>query len=296
MNHPTIGLALLAALVCIHPAQAAARSVDQHQAADPNGTVEIINVAGSVQVRGWDRSEVAVSGEIGASVDRVELQSSGTRTTVRVVGPGGSHWGGDGSARLSVHVPSHSALNASLVSADLTVEGVTGAQQLRSVSGSIKSDGGGTARINTVDGGVTLSVPANTNAEVVTMSGDVTLKGAGGEVTINTVSGGGTLTLATLHSFRLRTVSGDFKIDGWLDPAAAVDVQSVSGDVQLDLSGAPKAQFDVHSLSGTIHNCNGPQAVQAQYGPGSRLSFTTGDGKAQVRMTSTAGELDLCAK
>jgi hypothetical protein len=91
-------------------------------------------------------------------------------------------------------------------------------------------------------------------------------------------------------------VSGDFKIDGWLDPAAAVDVQSVSGDVHLDLSGAPKAQFDVHSLSGTIHNCNGPQAVQAQYGPGSRLSFTTGDGKAQVRMTSTAGELDLCAK
>jgi hypothetical protein len=296
MNHPTIGLALLALLLGIHPAQAAARSIDQHQAADPNGTVEIINVAGSVQVSGWDRPEVAVSGEIGERVDRVDIDSSGSRTTVRVVGPGGSHWGGDASARLTIRVPAHSALNASLVSADLSVQGVSGAQQLRSVSGSIKSDGGGAARINTVDGTVQLTVPANTDAEVVTMSGDVTLKGAGGDVTVNTVSGGGSLTLGTLHSFRLRTVSGDFKIEARLDPAAAVEVQSVSGEVHLDLSGAPAALFDLRSLSGTIHNCSAPQPVQAQYGPGSHLSFTTGDGKAEVRMSSTAGDLELCAK
>ncbi|HEY1726104.1 MAG TPA: DUF4097 family beta strand repeat-containing protein [Steroidobacteraceae bacterium] len=296
MNHPTIGLALLTALACVHPAQAAERSVDQHQAADPNGTVEIINVAGSLNVSGWDRSEVAVSGQIGERIDRVELSGSGANTTVRVVGPSASHWSGDGSARLTIHVPEHSALNASVVSADLSVEGVSGAQHLRSVSGSIKSDGGGAARINTVDGGVQLSVSANTDAEVVTMSGDVTLKGAGGEVRVTTVSGGGTLTLGAVHSLRLRTVAGDFKIAARLDPAAAVEVQSVSGDVQLDLNGAAGAQFDVRSLSGTIHNCSGPQPVEAQYGPGSRLSFSNGDGKAQVRMTSTTGELELCAK
>src|SRR5271165_6609704 len=131
-------------------ASAATRDVDQHQAADPTGTVEIINVAGSVQVNGWDKAEVAVSGTIGEKVQSVELTVSGKHTTVRVVLPKGSSWGGDGAANLTVQVPRGSTIDASLVSADLTVTSVTGAQQLRTVSGDITADGGSAARVNTI--------------------------------------------------------------------------------------------------------------------------------------------------
>lgn len=291
-----VWLPVVAAALCSREACAATRSVDQRLPADPAGTVEIVDVAGSVLVSGWDRPEVAVSGLIGDRVEGVELTSSGNRTTVRVIGPEGSHWSGDVSAKLNIHLPAHSALNVSLVSADLTLSGVSGAQQIRTVSGDIKSDGGGAARINTVSGDVHLSVPDATAAEIVTMSGELTVTGAGGDVSITTVSGDGHLALGTLRRFRLRTVSGDFKIDARLEPAANFEAESISGNLHIGFSGAPAAQIDAQSLSGDIRNCTAPEASKSTHGPGTRLTFTTGDGNAQVHLSSNSGDLGLCMK
>jgi DUF4097 and DUF4098 domain-containing protein YvlB len=275
-------------------ASAATRSVDQHQAADPAGTVEIINVAGSVQVTGWDKAEVAVSGTMGEKVDRVELTGSGKHTTVRVVLPNGNSWGGDGAADLTVQVPRGSAIDVSLVSADLKVGGVTGAQQLRTVSGDITADGGGSARVNTISGKVTLGVADGAAANVKSISGNLALKGAGGEVSIETVSGDGRLTLGELKNFHLETVSGDFRISASLAAAAEFNAESVSGDVNAKFSGTPGVDFDLQSLSGRLKDCSGHQATEAQHGPGSHLTFTTGDGKSKVHIDSKSGNLSVC--
>jgi hypothetical protein len=275
-------------------ASAATRNVDQHQAADPTGTVEVINVAGSVQVNGWDKAEVAVSGTIGEKVESVELTVSGKRTTVRVILPKGSNWGGDGAANLTVQVPRGSALDASLVSADLTVAGVTGAQQLRSVSGDITADGGSAARVNTISGKVQLGVTDGAEANVKSISGDLTVKGAGGEVSIETVSGDGRLTLGELKNFHLETVSGDFRISARLAAAAEFNAESVSGDVNAKFGGTPGVDFDLESLSGRLKDCSGHQASEPQHGPGARLAFTTGDGKSKVRIDSKSGNLSVC--
>ena len=279
-------------------AQASTRSIDQEQPADPNGTVEIVNVAGSVTVSGWDRPEVSVTGQIGDRIDRVELSSADHRTLVRAVLPHGVgfHFGGDGSARLTIRVPARSGLQVSLVSADLTVSGVSGPQQLRTVSGAIKSDGGGASHINTVSGDVHLTVPDGTSAQIETTNGDVTVNGAGGDVSVSTTSGDGHLRLGSLHTFNLHTVAGRFDISARLDAAAQFTVESISGDIKVDLSGAPAAEFDLKSLSGDISNCSGPKATRPEYGPGSHLNFETGNGQAHVHMSSTSGGLELCAR
>jgi hypothetical protein len=280
------------------PAQsdAAVRNIDQHQAADAEGTVEIQNVAGSVQVSGWDKPEVSVTGQIGERVERVDLTSDGHRTIVRVVLPSGTTWGGDGSARLVVHVPKASALEVSLVSADLDVTGVSGAQQVRSVSGAIHSAGGAATRVNTVSGDVHVAVANEAGAEIESVSGDITVDGAGGDVSVQSVSGGGKLTLGTVSKFRLRTVSGDFAISARLAAAADAEGDSVSGDLKLALRDNPGAEFDLQTLSGSIDNCGGPQVMRSKYGPGSRLSYSAGDAKAKVHLASKSGDLSLCAK
>ena len=45
--------------------------------ADAAGEVEISNVSGTIDVRGWDRSEVQVTGELGDDVERLDVESSG---------------------------------------------------------------------------------------------------------------------------------------------------------------------------------------------------------------------------
>jgi hypothetical protein len=283
-------------MVLATPTMAATRSIEQHQSADPAGTVEIINVAGSVAVVGWDKPEVAVTGDIGERVERVDITGSDKHLTVRVVLPIGGHWSGDGAANLTVHVPQQSSLTLSLVSADLKVGGVSGSQQIHTVSGKVVSDGGGLTRINTISGDVQISLPSGTPADISTVSGHVVVRGGEGEVSVKSVSGDGQLTLGTLTNFHLETVSGNFSISARLASGSRFEASAVSGDLQADFAGVSGASYELSTLSGEISNCTEQKAISPRYGPGSHLSFTTGDGKASVELSSKSGNLRLCSK
>ena len=51
--------------------------------------MEIDNVAGLIDVQGWDKSEVAVTGTIGKDVERVDVTGDSNRTSIRVMLPKG---------------------------------------------------------------------------------------------------------------------------------------------------------------------------------------------------------------
>ena len=74
-----------AALVVPWSLVQAGKTIQEHRTADPQGEIEIVNVSGTIEVDGWDRSEVEVSGSAGDGVERVDVTSSGNRTTIRVV-------------------------------------------------------------------------------------------------------------------------------------------------------------------------------------------------------------------
>ena len=65
---------------------AAGNQINITRTADPKGQVEVDNVSGSVEVIGWDRPEIDVSGTIGERVERVDLNVTGDHATVRVLG------------------------------------------------------------------------------------------------------------------------------------------------------------------------------------------------------------------
>ena len=72
--------------------------------------------------------------------------------------------------------------------------------------------------------------------------------------------------------------------------------ESVSGNLVVKLAGTPAADFDVQSVSGNISNCFGPKPKEAQYGPGSRLAFKSGEGNAQVQIETKSGNVSLCTR
>src|SRR3982750_3791565 len=75
-------------------------SIDRKVAPPANGEVGISNVAGTIDVRGWDRNEVQVSGHLGSGVERLDVESAGGRTVVKVVLIRGNH--DDGEADIEV--------------------------------------------------------------------------------------------------------------------------------------------------------------------------------------------------
>jgi hypothetical protein len=275
----------------------AATAVDEHRPANPQGTVEIDNVAGSIELQGWDKSEVAVTGTIGKDVERVDVTSDGNRTSVRVVLPQGHHWGSqDGSARLSIHVPTGSSISASMVSSDLKISAIRGGLELRTVSGNIRGEGGGDVHANSVSGDIHLDVQSAKLIEVKTISGDIVLTGKTAEIEATTVSGTAHLTLGTVSRARFKTISGDITVALAAAPGAQMEGESVSGDIKLEFASTPEADFDIQTISGDIDNCFGPKPNESRHGPGARLSFKTGDSGARVHISTRSGDVRLCVK
>ena len=199
-----------------------------------------------------------------------------------------------------MQIPAHSSLTASLVSADLSVTGVLGNQELRTVSGEVRTAAGHDVRVRTVSGDVRLTAGAGSRlVEIATVSGDVTVSGGAGELEVNTVSGEGMLTVGTLTRAHVKTVSGDFSITADLAPDGRLEAESVSGDMKVIFAGAlPPAVFDLQSFSGKLSTCFGQKAAREGYGPGSRprLSFQEGAGSARVRIDTKSGDVSLCGK
>lgn len=291
-----ITLCALTALVVPWSLVQAGRAIEERRAADPQGEIEIVNVSGTVEVHGWDRSEVEVGGTAGDNVIRVDVTSAGNHTVIHVVSRSAHTWGSDAEAHLVVHVPAKSSITATLVSADFKVAGVLGDLKLQSVSGSVSGDVGGDVRVSTVSGDVRLTAHAAKAVEVKTISGDIQLMGGGGEVDVTTVSGSATIELADVTRGRFKSVSGDMTADLALAPDGQIESESVSGDISLKFAAVPAAEFDVQSFSGDIRNCFGPKPMQSQYGPGSRLEFKNGEGHGHVRVNTKSGDVKLCVK
>jgi hypothetical protein len=294
-----INPALVCALALLAPWSLtyAATSVDEHRPASPAGAVEIDNVAGMIDVQGWDKSEVAVTGTIGKDVERVDVTGDSSRTTIRVVLPQGMHWGmRDGEAHLVIHVPANSSVSTSLVSSDLKISAVRGALELRTVSGNITGDGGGDVRANDVSGDIRLTVTAAKRIEVKAISGNIVLTGGNADIEATSVSGDVRVNLGTVSRARFKTVSGDLSARLAAASDAQIDGESVSGDIKLEFSSEPMADFDVQTLSGDIDNCFGPKPTEPRHGPGKRLTFKTGDTSARVHLTSNSGDVRLCTK
>jgi DUF4097 and DUF4098 domain-containing protein YvlB len=247
-----IPICALAALIVPWSLVQAGKAIQEHRTADPQGEVEIVNVAGTVEVDAWDRSEVEVSGTAGDNVERVDVSSAGNRTLIHVVSRSAHMWGSGLEAHLVVHVPAKSAVMASLVSADFKVTGILGDLKVQSVSGNLKGDAGGNIRA--------------------------------------------TIELTDVTRGRFKSVSGDMTAELALAPDGQLESESVSGDVSLKFAAAPAAEFDVQSISGDIRNCFGPKPTESRFGPGSRLEFKNGEGRARVRVNTKSGDVRLCAK
>ncbi len=299
-THFRLRVVAAVAIACGTPSLAAAatRSVDQKLAADPQGSVAIYNVAGRIDVVGWDRPEIAVTGTLGDGVERLDFTSSGGRAEVRVVLPKSSGSNRNGDANLTVRVPARSAVLANVVSADLTSKGVVGRQELKAVSGNVDAEGTRDLRVSSVSGDVKVATSAEPgHYEIQSVSGDVVVRGgAGGEVDAKSVSGDVRLELGTLERGRFKSVSGDLTVDTGLAASGRLDVETVSGDVRLGFAARPPAEFDVETNSGSISNCFGPKPVEPKYGPGSRLQFREGAGTAQVRVDTQSGDVNVCAR
>lgn len=274
------------------------KSIDESASIAPEGRVRIFNVSGSVDVVGWERSEVRVTGELGEGVERLDIESDGRNVSIEVTHPdNGKGWDwrkSDRDANLKIRVPTRSQLEVATTSADIDINDHTGAQRIKSVSGSIElSLSQVEAIIKSISGNIEArGSDVNVEATLESVSGDVELIGFRGDLEMETVSGDVELRDARLRDGDFESVSGDVDLRFSLGSNGELDIETISGDVSLEFEGVIDATIRVDTHSGSIDEFFGVEAERTRrHGPGRRLRATEGEGNADISVSTLSGDV-----
>jgi len=282
---------LIICLLTLAPlAAVAGQSINERWDLDARATVSIENIAGEIVIQGWDRDEAHLTGELGNSVDELEIDASRSRlqinvknrnnrniddTDLKLMVPLGANIDVSAvSANIDVSGMENDKLTASSVSGDVEVKATSQRVSIESVSGDVEFNGQ-TKRIS---------------AESV--SGDINLSGISGEITATTVSGDMDVHAGSIDGAKFETVSGDIMVSGELSANARLTAESMSGDAIIVLPSGQEGLFKAQSFSGRIYSDFG-SVQHAKHGPGSHLKHMAGSGGAEVRVESFSGNIKL---
>lgn len=271
----------------------AGEEVDERRSVSGQGVVEIHNTRGEVEITGWDKDEVHVSGELDDLAEELIFEVDGEFTLIRVKMPKRNISWGDGSD-LEIRIPVKSRVDFNGVSTDLKFTNIEGGTSIHSVSGDIRADHiAKRLLINSVSGNVEVRDTTG-KAKITTVSGDLRLDLRSTEVSINTVSGEIDMDLAEFDSLMVSTVSGELEISGHLNDSGSISMSSVSGDIELRLTGPVNARIDARAgPGGDIDNDMTEDEPRDIFPAQMELKSTAGDGSGRIRIKTVTGDISL---
>lgn len=276
---------------------ATAKDIDKRLGADPEGEVTVFNMAGSVEIEGWSRNSVEVTGSLGDDVEELVFERDGDEVTIRVKVPSRSRGRRDLSADLTIKVPRKSSLEVATVSADIDISGVYGEQELQAVSGDIDTEAyTGDIDIESVSGDIDVDGDGtDMDAELVSVSGDISIDSLTGTIEAETVSGDLAIVDGSFDRVEMETVNGDITLRAELRRGGRLSGETVNGDIDIRFKGNVSAEFDIETFNGKIDNCFGPKPQRtSRYAPGWELSFTHGGNSGRVSLATLNGGIRFC--
>ena len=268
----------------------AGESLDQKWTVDTGVRLSVENVAGQIEIQGWDRDEVHLTGRLGDSVEELKIDETSSELQITVVIRDERDID---NTVLKLKVPAGANVNANAVSANIEISGLDNEKLTgTSVSGNVEVQAKSQwVSLESVSGNVGFSgQTARISAESV--SGDIELSGLSGDVEATTVSGDMELEAGMMDRGKFETVSGDIRISAELSGSGRLNAESMSGDVVVSLPASQSGLFKAQSFSGRISTDFG-SVSSAKHGPGSFLKHVAGNGGAEIRVESFSGNIKL---
>ena len=277
-------LCIIAFLALCTNGALAQRKLNERRAVVPNGFIRIHLLSGTVNVIGWDKDSLAVTGTV--------WEPAGDRFAVGVT-PKGAKLGlwSDSDAptkpsNITVYVPTRSQVWVKTASADARVNGVTGGLDLFSVSGSLTINGAPREVYAETMGGDVVLDATSSSARLKTAAGAMRVTGNISDLTAVTVSGGIDVANASYTRARVESVDGNIRISGALPRGSGLDVTNHAGAIELQLPADASADFSISIYAGELIDQFG--VTKKMYGmskvKGKEMVFTLG-GKPQSRVS-----------
>ncbi len=296
MSIRVIVLSLLAAPVAAALAQ---QKVDIRRSATPTVSVRLSGAFAQVNVVGWDRDSVALTGAVGAG-SRLEggaLAVAGPVTGMKFFVETAQD-ASTAANKLELRVPRQARVWIKAGSADVDASGVSGGLDLNIVGGSVRVAAKATREllIESMDGNVTVSGDA-AYARLKTATGSIALDGRVEDVSAATVSGSITFGAGAVERARFESVTGPIVFAGDVARGGDARFDTHSGAVELRLAGAASLEVDAATITGQIENgWSRTRPIAGREGRGMELATSSGMAGARVLVRSFKGNVKLTTK
>lgn len=307
---------ILATLLLSSSASMAGERVDQSLDAAPEGFVSIEHLNGHMVVKGWDKSEVSVVGELDERAKEFIFEQRGSDIIIEVVVPKGSwkNFSSEQGDNLKVFVPKRSKVKYHSINADAEFIEIKGGISAELVNGDIKAkELGHKIRLETVNGDINTEdlegqiVLETVNGDIDdedsrgrvirygSVNGDIEATSFAPRVSIDTVNGDIELNLDVIDELELNTVNGEVEANLILAERGEIEANSVGGRIELSFRKALSASFDIDAHAGgrIVNNITSEQQKKAKYGPSRWLNFKVGEGDARVSVSTVSGRVEL---
>jgi hypothetical protein len=248
--------------------------------------LEVSNFSGSIAITTWTENKVRV--QAGSTGDPFEVEVGSV--TVDVTSRAGRH-GGPGDAELTLTVPAWMDLELSGNEVDIATKGTRGTVEANTVQGRISIDGGeGSIEATTVEGDVEV-LNVKGRVQISTTEGQVTVRNASGQsLEVESVDGDIELSAITALNVSANTVDGAVSWSGTLAPTGTYKFSSHDGDVLLAIAGEPDATISIDTYDGSLES-DWPLTIRERRS--NRMTFTLGNGRARVELSSFDGDISL---
>jgi DUF4097 and DUF4098 domain-containing protein YvlB len=291
--HLVRAIAAAAALSALGTPLHAQRKVHVAHRTTSDVSVRLFANVGTVQVIGWEKDSVVVSGAV-ASGSQVSLGSPSpvaTRGLKLFVESPTEQASRDGS--LTVHVPRGARVWLKTGSADVTVSDVTGGLDVNIVGGSITVRGSPRElRAESMDGAVTVDGTPGW-MRLKTATGNITLRG-GEDIGASTISGTIDARGGQAERVKLESTTGDIRFALGLARGAVVEMETHSGAIDVQLSRSASMSIDAATVTGAIEN-NWSKTRPTAGSEGRGMTFTSQGGGmgGRVVLRSFKGRITL---
>lgn len=307
-------LTLTAGLALSHYA-VAKTEIAESLPSDNVTNVSINNHSGFINVVGWDKEKISVTGTLDDDAEKLTFERKGAQILIEVEYPHMDNWGADGS-KITVFMPKNIRMKTNSISSDIHVSNLHGGVEVKTVSGDVVAKNtsqnvelnsiSGDIKSENLSGKISLSAisgdikdkNSSGRLDVSSVSGEVSIKTEAKEVFFNNVSGHSYLDLSDIIELRIRTVSGDLKAKLNLNKKSLLKASTVSGELDFIFQKDVDADFSLKSsVGGDIDNdITDDKTEYSEYGPGGKLNFQTKNGSASVRVTTVSGNISVKSK
>lgn len=264
------------------------------------GQLELTNTNGSVEISGWDRDSVDVSGTKYASDQtalndiKVNVSASGNRASIATEMPG-SHWHGSWGVRFHVRVPRKIRLErAETTNGSVTVEDLEGGGRIRSTNGRLSLGRlSGDYDVQTTNGSIQVDDCIGVEKAETTNG---TIRGRIKQGAIQAQSTNGTLDLTIekpldSRPMRLSTTNGSLTLALAEFHGNPVNAETSHGSVTIRLPGDTNANLEAETSMASITSDLSLSSVEERSKHSLRARL--GNGGPSISATSNMGSIRI---